>query len=119
MVQGQPPHSHINMGKMKRPSRLWIIDLCPNRVRIIVWAMLDAGGAQRNVEEEDSFRGWVDEVAPVVVPRADDGVKDSVAEDLDGRTMINHNVSAMPASKSNQIGNSLKKSSSTDSPNSP
>jgi len=59
-------------------------------------------------------------VGLVVVPKADDGVKEaSVAEDLDGRTMINHNVSAMQVSRSNQIGNSLKKLSSTDSPNSP
>jgi hypothetical protein len=81
--------------------------------------MLDVGGELCSVEEEDSFRDWVDEVALVVVPKVDDGVKDSVADGLDGRTMINPNVSAMQVSKSNQIGNSLKKSSSTDSPNSP
>jgi len=56
MEQEQHPHSPTNMEKMKRPSRSWIIDLCLNRVRIIVWAMLDVGGEARSVEEEDSFR---------------------------------------------------------------
>jgi hypothetical protein len=73
-----------------------------------------------NVEEEDNFRDWVDgEVHVVVLLKVDDGVKDSVAEDLDGKITINLNVSVMQVFRSNQTGNYLKKSSSTDSPNSP
>jgi hypothetical protein len=73
-----------------------------------------------NVEEEDNFRDWVDGEVHVVVLKVDDGVKeDSVAGDLDGRITINHNVSVMQVFRSNQTGNYLKKSSSTDSPNSP
>ena len=119
MVLEPRPRSRINTEKMKRPFPSWIIDPCPNRVRTIDWAMLDVGGALRSVEDEDSFRDWVDEVGPVVVPKADDGAKDSEAGDLAGKTTINHNVSVMQASRSNQIGNFLRKSSLTDSPNSP
>ena len=119
MVQEQHRPSRINMEKMKRPFPSSILDLCQNRVRIIVWEMRDVEEGLCNVEEEDNFRDWVDEEVHVVVLKVDDGVKDSVAEDLDGRITINHNVSVMQVFRSSQIGNSLKKSSSTDSPNSP
>jgi|SRR5277367_141079 hypothetical protein len=119
MVQEQHPRSRINMEKMKPPSQSSILDRCLNRVHIIVWEMLDVEGGLRNVEEEDNFKDWVDEVVHVVVLKVDDGVKDFVVEDLDGRIMINHNVFVMQVFKSNLTGNYLRKSSLTDFPNSP
>jgi hypothetical protein len=119
MGQEQHRPSRINMEKMKRPFPWSILDLYLNHVRIIVWEMRDVEEGLCNVEEEDSFRDWVDGEVHVVVPKVDDGVKDSVAEDLDGRITINLNVSVIQVFRSNQTGNYLKKSSSTDSPNSP
>src|SRR5277367_2092239 len=110
MVQEQHRPSCINMEKMKRPFPSWILDLCQNRVRIIVWEMRDVEEGLCNVEEEDNFRDWVGGEVPVVVLKVDDGVKDSVAEDLDGRITINHNVSVMQVFRSSQTGNYLKKS---------
>ena len=75
MVQEQHRPSRINMEKMRRLSLSSILDLCLNRVRIIVWEMRDVEEGLCNVEEEDNFRDWVDGEVHVVVLKVVDGVK--------------------------------------------
>ena len=71
-----------------------------------------------NGVQEDNFNDLVAvEVAVVAINKADDGGQVSVAVDSAGKIMINHNVFAMQASKSNLNGNYLKKLSLIDFPN--
>lgn len=109
----QHRHLHINTAKMKLPFRSSIIDQCLNHEHTIVWVMLSVDEVVLNgVVEGDNFNDLVDGVVHVERNRADDGDLDSVADDLDGRIMINLNVFVMPVFKSSQSGSYLRKLSS-------
>jgi len=106
------------MAKMKPRSPLSIIAPHPNHEHTIVLEMPSADVVAPNAVQEDNFKDSVAvEVAVVAINKADDGGQVSVAVDSAGKIMINHNVFAMQASKSNLNGNYLKRLNSIDFPN--
>jgi hypothetical protein len=91
MAQEQHRHSRISTAKMKRRSRWSTIDLSRNRERIIDLERRIEDEVGPSVEAEDNCRNLVVEEVHVEGLKEDDGVRDSVVEDLAGKITINRN----------------------------
>ena len=78
--------------------------------------VLQTGGVEvlLSVAQEDNYKDLVDAEVAVEEINLHDGVKDSVADDLAGRIMINHNVFVMQVCESKLNGSYLRKLSLID-----
>jgi hypothetical protein len=113
MVQEPLRLSRTSTEKMKLHSQSSTRERSPNHVLIVVSVEQTVEEEQDNAVGEANYKNLVDEEVPVEVIREDDGVKDSVDEDLAGKIMINLNAFGTRLFKLNLSGNCLKNSSST------